>query len=225
MRRPSSRSGRGRAVGAIAAAALCAGAFASSAAAQAIGVAPKCVVNANPAVGSPMGVAGSGFTAGDMIELTANGAFGTTTAGATGGFATAIKAPILSTPFPAASKFTLAAQDETNGTTKATTTFWVANLAFKTSPSAAKPSKKVHFSFSGFKSGATIYGHYVHGKTAATQRFGKATGICGLLKAKAQLFPGGNPKFNRYKVQIDDSRRYRAKSLPRIDSSLTIERF
>jgi len=45
------------------------------------------------------------------------------------------------------------------------------------------------------------------------------------LTAKSQLFPGGDPRADKYKVQIDDSRHYRAKSLPRIDSSLAIERF
>jgi hypothetical protein len=210
----------------IAAVVLSGAALAAPASAQVIAIAPKCVVNAKPAVGSPMAVAGSGFTPGDMIELSGGGADGTTTAGTAGEFDTLIQAPILSTPFAAAQKFTLTAQDETTGTGSASTTFWVANLAFDTKPSFAKPSKKVTFKFSGLRSGAMIYGHYLAGKkVVATHAFGRAKGVCGQLTAKSQLFPGGNPRADKYKVQIDDSRHYRAKSLPRIDSSLAIERF
>jgi hypothetical protein len=120
----------------------------------------------------------------------------------------------------------MTAQDETTGAGSASTTFSVANLAFSTNPDVANPSKVVHFSFSGFKTGASVYAHYLRGrKVVATQRFGRASGICGLLKAKAHLFPLRNPASGTYKVQIDDSRRYRAKALPRVDSTLSITRF
>jgi hypothetical protein len=200
------------ALGASAAAASLAAVAASVSAAgaatgPAIAVAPKCVVNAKPASGSPLAVAGSGFTPGDSIDLSAGDANQTATANSSG-------------------KFTMTAQDETTGTGSASTSFWVANLAFSTTPSVANPSKIVQFSFSGFKSGKAVYAHYLRGKkVVATQKFGRATGICGLLKAKARLFPLHNPPSGTYKVQIDDSSSYRAKSLPRVVSSLRIERF
>jgi hypothetical protein len=82
----------------------------------------------------------------------------------------------------------------------------------------------VHFSFSGFKPGKVVYGHYLRGhELVATHRFGRATGICGLLNVKARLFPLRNPAPGRYKVQMDDSRRYRAKALPRVTSVVTIK--
>jgi hypothetical protein len=199
-------------------------ALAAPATAQVISVNAACFVNAKPAVGAPVTVSGSGFTPGDTVELDATGVFGTTTVGATGTFTTTVTGPILTTPFPASSRFTLTARDETNGTTTASTSFEVANLAFQTHPAVAKPSKTVHFSFSGFRSGALIYGHYVHGKKVLTTRFGRAKGACGLLKSKARLFPG-KPRFSKYKVQFDNSRRYHATALPRIVSGLTIEHF
>jgi hypothetical protein len=199
---------------------------AGAAGTPAIAVAPKCVVNARPTQGSIMATAGSGFTPGDSIELSAGDASTSATVGTDGTFTTPMHAPTLASSGAGAKKFTLAARDETSGTGSASTTFWVANLAFSTKPAVAKPSKSVRFSFSGFKPGAVIYGHYLRGrKVVVTHRFGRATGVCGLLDAKAQLFPLRNPPAGRYKVQIDDSHRYRANSLPRVNSSIRIERF
>lgn len=197
---------------------------AGAASEPAVAVAPKCVVNARPSAGSLMGTAGSGFTPGDSIELSAGDATGTATVGADGTFSAPMHAPTLATSGAGAEEFTLSAHDQADGAAAAIT-FWVANLAFTTKPAVAKPSKVVHFSFSGFKPGKLIYGHYLRGhKVVATHRFGRAKGICGLLDSEAQLFPVHNPRPGRYKVQIDDSRRYRAKALPRVDSSLTIAR-
>jgi hypothetical protein len=214
-------------VGATSIVAVQAGVTAAGAAGTpAIAVAPKCVINPHPAEGSLMRVAGSGFTAGDSIGLTAGDASGMATASSTGTFDVLIKGPTLDTIGPGAQRFTMTAQDETTGAGSASITFSVANLAFSTTPDVAKPSKVVHFSFSGFKPGASVYAHYLRGrKVVATQRFGRATGVCGLLKAKARLFPLRNPASGTYKVQIDDSRRYRAKALPRVDSTLSITRF
>jgi hypothetical protein len=200
------------------------GALAAPAAAQVIAVNGVCFVNANPSVGAPITVSGSGFPPGDTVELDSTHVSGTTTVGTAGTFTSTVKGPTLSTAFPASARFTLIARDETNRTTTASTSFLVANLAFQTQPAAAKPSNRVHFSFSGFRPGALVYGHYVHAKKVVTTRFGRATGACGLLKSKARLFPG-RPRFSKYKVQFDDSRRYHAKALPRIVSGLTIEHF
>jgi hypothetical protein len=200
------------------------GALAAPAAAQTIDVNAACFVNAKPSVGAPVTVSGSGFPPGDTVELESTGVFGTTTVGTAGTFTSTVKGPILSTPSPASRRFKLTARDQTNGTTTASTSFMVANLAFQTSPAVAKPSDMVHFSFSGFRPGALVYGHYVHAKSVVTARFGRAKGACGLLKSKARLFPG-RPRFSKYTVQFDDSRRYRSQALPRIVSGLTIERF
>ncbi len=173
-----------------------------------------------------MAVAGSGFTPGDSIDLSAGDTSANTTANSAGQFTVVISAPTLATVGAGAKKFTITARDDTTGSGSASTTFWVANLAFSTNPSVANPSKVVHFSFSGFKPGKLVYAHYLRGKkVVATQKFGRAKGSCGLLKSKARLFPLQNPPSGTYKVQIDDSRSYRAKSLPRVDSSLQIERF
>lgn len=195
---------------------------AAQASAATIAVQQACVVNADPASGAPMTVVGAGFTAGDTIGLqtTAGAAFSTVMAGPTGTFTTVMKGPVLATPNPATAVFTLHAMDETDGTTTASTTLRAANLAVATNPPEARPSKKVTWTFSGFTSGAEIYGHYLHGKkVAATAKFGRATGPCGTLKTKAVFYPG-TAKYDVYKLQIDDVRRYLANALPRLIATL-----
>jgi len=203
------------------------GVIAAQASAQSIRIPTACVVNTSSGVGS-VPVIGTGFTPNDDIELTTtNGtAFGTVTAGTTGAFETTIPAPLLSSSGPAEAAFTMTAQDEdTPLATPPSATFNVANLAVLTRPSEAKPGKKVTFTFSGFVSGAQIYGHYLHGKkVTASTRFGKAAGACGTLKTKAKLYPG-KQKYDSYNVQFDDSRKYSPASVPRVLYMLTVFRF
>lgn len=173
-----------------------------------------------------MTVVGSGFVAGDTVDLESSpaGAFGTATVGPAGTFATSFQGPILSTFRPAAEAFTLTATDEDNGATAATT-FMAANLAVATNPATAKPSKKVTCSFSGFRPGAQVYAHYLHrNNVTATAKFGRAKGACGLLKSRARFYPG-RQRFDTYKVQFDDSRRYSPHASPRFVTQLQLFRF
>lgn len=207
----------------VCAGAVSAGAGAAQASAASIAVGQACVVNANANSGSPMAVTGSGFTPGDMIDLQSNagGAFGTAMADANGNISTTITGPALSTMGPGMSTFTLTATDEDNALpTTPTTTFDVANLAVSTSPMEAKPGKKVTWSLSGFTGGTEIYAHYLHGKkVVATTFFGRATGPCGVLKAKKVLFPG-KARYDSYKVQFDGKRQYSAATRPAVVATL-----
>lgn len=217
---------RGAGVAATAALLTCGLATSAPALAQTVvSVGQPCYVNANPMKGAPIQVSGSGFTPGDQLELAATDVFGTATVGSSGAFTTTVRGPILSTPFPAQRRFTLKTRDETNGVAAATTTFRVANLAFRTKPGLALPGAIVRYSFSGFRAGHAIYGHFVHGRKVITDRFGRAQGPCGLLTTRTKLFPGGDPRFTRYNVQFDDSRRYHTQSTPRIDTSISIRRY
>jgi hypothetical protein len=198
----------------------------SAQSAQTISVAPGCYVNDNPMTGTPIVVAGSGWTAGDDVEITGAGVDGSATVGPQGTFSQTITGPILLTENPAEQRFTLRASDETTGTGSATTTINVANLAVATRPAEAPFTKKVSFSFSGFREGRPIYAHYLHnGKVVATQRFGTAAGPCGMLKARRLQYPGGHPRRDSYVVQFDDSKRYSQASTPRIVRTLQIYRF
>lgn len=223
---PSVARSRGRGLSTLALGITVALGFLVVAAAQAsaatIAVLQPCVVNANPAVGALMTVTGAGFAPGDSISLssTTGGASGSATAGPAGTFAINMAGPILPTINPAAATFALQATDETDGVTTATTSFAAANLAVTTNPAEAKPTKKVTWSFSGFTGGAEIYAHYLHGKkVVATTKFGRAIGPCGVLKKKAVFYPG-HAKYEVYRVQVDDVRRYLAHSLPRLVATL-----
>ncbi|HWF50448.1 MAG TPA: hypothetical protein VG294_07385 [Solirubrobacteraceae bacterium] len=199
----------------------CSGLAAAHASAATLAVGQACVVNPNPSVGSPMTVTGAGFTPGGPVSIASNhgGAFSTATADAAGGFAITMGGPILATINPAAAAFVLTATDETSGGT-ATTSFAAANLAVRTNPAQGKPNKRVTWSFSGFIGGADIYAHYLHGKkVTATVKFGRAQGPCGVLKKRAVFYPG-KAKYDLYKVQFDDSRKYLATALPRLVATL-----
>jgi hypothetical protein len=184
-----------------------------------------CFVNARPKIGAPIAVTGSGFAPGDTVMVATTGASASVTVAAGGTFSVTIAAPTLSTAGPGSAQFTLTARDLTNGSAMAAAVFSVANLAFRTVPASATPATRVRFTFSGFKPDAPIYGHYVlGGKVAATVRFGRSSGSCGLLTTRARLFPAGHPRYGSYKVQFDDSLRYRVNAVPRIVSGLTIRR-
>jgi hypothetical protein len=203
-------------------------AFPAVAAAQAsaatIAVPAACVVVDPHAVkGSPMIVQGAGFTPGDLIELTTNtgSGLGTATADVSGQFTATITAPLLPSSGPREASYVLTALDQTDDVTTAATTFVAANLAVAAKPAKAKPGKKVTFTFSGFTSGAKIYGHYLHRKKlVTTERMGTASGPCGLLKTRATLFPK-RARFQNYNIQYDDSARYSKTAVPRLIATLT----
>ena len=148
--------------------------------------------------------------------------FGTATAGPAGSFSIVMPAPILGTLKPGEAAVPLSAEDETSDDTTAATTFTVANLAVSRNPVTGEPSEKATWKFSGFTSGAEIYAHYLHGtKVTGTAKFGRASGPCGLLRKRAQFYPG-KAKYDTYMVQIDDSPRFSPSSFPRVDTQLRI---
>lgn len=199
---------------------LAPGAVATAASAATLGVNKACYVISGKTAPS-MAVLGSGFTPGDTISITSNAAFNGTnvTANANGFIGLVTGAPLPFFTRPGEKTATLTAQDFSNGTT-ATTTVTVAPLAVATQPSRAAFTKLVTFYFSGFKPGRFIYAHYLRKHQVARARFGRAKGACGLLKARARLYPGGHPHYKTYKVQIDDSKRYSTHASPRIVTRL-----
>jgi hypothetical protein len=188
-------------------------AFAAPAGAQTISAASACYVNVNPMIGAPVTLNGSGWTAGDDVEIKGGGVDASATVGADGTFTQVVAAPLLLTSGPAQQRVVLNAYDRTTGLATATTSIRSANLALSVRPMLATPDATVHFSFSGFLPDRPIYAHYLHGRrVVAEQAFGTTMGACGLLADKAPVFPGGVAKFSRYTVQFDDSRRYRLES-------------
>jgi hypothetical protein len=207
---------------------LAPGVYAAQASAASVTVPAACVVVDPAAVkGSPMVVSGTGFAPGDTIELTTDkgAGFGNTTADASGNISTTMAAPELSKSTPGKATFVLTAADQTDGVTTAQTSFVAANLAADANPAKAKLGKKVTFTFSGFTGGAEIYGHYLHrNKLVISEKMGRSSGPCGLLKTRAALFPK-RARYQSYKIQYDDSRRYSKTSIPRLIATLSTVSF
>jgi hypothetical protein len=205
-------------------------AAADGAAPPAISVSRSCYVNA--ATPAPITVTGTGWTPNDNLQVaTAKGdLYGTAVVGADGTFTVTLAGTAISAIGPGQQSETLTATDEGGVTAPATgqtasTTFQIANLAFTTAPHEARFTRRVTFTFSGFIPGREIYAHYVHrGKVVASQRFGRARGVCGTLKTKALQYPGGHPRFDSYTVQFDDARRYARRTTPRNHTQLSIIR-
>jgi hypothetical protein len=172
-----------------------------------------------------MTIAGADFTPGDTVDLESSEVFQTAVVGPTGAFVVQAPVPVLGFIDPGEKAFTLTATSETTGTALASAGFLVANFAVSTRPAHARPTKKVHFTFSGFAPGRPVYGHFLlHGKLRVTRRYGRATGPCGTLKARAPLYPGRHPRFGVYRVQFDGSRRYSKRSTPRLVTVLDVFR-
>lgn len=206
---------------------LASAALAAQASAATIAPTQACYVNANPASGAPMTIAGAGFGPGDPITISGGTVFATATAGPDGTFAATTEAPILPTINPATQATTVTATDENTDAT-ATTTVLSANLAVSANPSPVRhPDRtKVKFTFSGFTPGKHIFAYYLRGKkVVARAKFGTATGPCGTFQQKALMYPGGHPRFDQYKVIFESSKHFSKNAVPRVKATLSTFRF
>ncbi len=175
--------------------------------------------------GAMITVGGQGYTPGDTIDLQGDGIFTSVGVAANGEFVTQVPVPTLPFIAPGVKGNAITASSESSGASLATALFDVANFAVQSKPNSGPPSKTVHYRFSGFIGGKPIYGHYIlHHRVRVTHRYGMAKGPCGILKAKAKLYPGRHPAYGDYKIQFDQSKRYRKKNVPRLDVKFTIFR-
>jgi hypothetical protein len=201
-------------------------ALAGTASAATIAVNQSCYVDtvaSGGTVGAPMTVVGSGFTPGDMVSITSSdGSVSTEVAADSNGriiAQTSAPSPFFSRP--EAKTQTLTATDYTaTGQITATTLVRDTELAVATAPPHAAPKRKVTWYFSGFLPGHLIFGHYLrHGRAVARARFGRAVGLCGLLRTRARFYPG-HQRYHHYGLQFDDARHYSPHSTPRIVTAL-----
>ncbi|MGP0051446.1 MAG: hypothetical protein ACLPZR_21715, partial [Solirubrobacteraceae bacterium] len=148
----------------------------------------------------------------------------TTIAGATGSFSVTTNAPRLPTADPGTVTTKL---EVTDTTTSATATIAVtsANLAVATTPTTVKDigTDKVTYTFSGFTPGREVHAYYrVRGTVVAMTRFGRAARPCGTLRARALLYPGGDPGRDTYDVTFESTSRFSKTSEPQVDATLNI---
>jgi len=207
----------------LAALTLGSGALAADASAATLAPAKPCFVNrTKPA---RVTILGAGFHAGDNVEIGGHGFLADAVAGPSGTFLATGDAPVLGTTGPASESFTLTTTDLTTPSITATATIKVANLAVLPTPLGVRNvhEDKVTFSFSGFTPGKRIYGYWLGKKSVAKTTFAKAKGVCGVLKQKALLYPGGHPTADKYTVAFEQTAHYSKRANPMFSGVLSIE--
>jgi hypothetical protein len=209
--------------GTVCALALALGAAVASAEASAatLSIPSPCVIYNQANVTNGVPISGAGFTPGDTVfyNSTPGDADGSATVAADGTFSGDFTPSSLDTfSAPAVSTYTMTATDDDG--IAASTTFMEAPFAVATKPATAKPKQKVTFTFTGFIEGQPIYIHFLHkNKVVTTVEYGVAQGPCGTLTTRKTLYPK-HTKFTKYKIQIDDSKKYSAKTSPNLKGSL-----
>ncbi len=176
-------------------------------------------------------ITGSGYMPSDSVSVTDNtGEVDVmTTANAAGDIAIAVKAPVPDLLKPGEKADTITATDSTASgteivgtTTTELTTVAVANDGTKQRPGLGAFTEKTKWSFSGFPTGRTIWGHYTYdGKPTARQSFGKAQGPCGLLTVRKRLYPA-TPHHKTYRLQVDAKQKYSKKTEPALHIKLAL---
>lgn len=199
-------------------------------AAPTITMSRSCYVQDTIAKGVTIQLSGSGFTPGELLfaQIPAPGgllSFVETTVSAQGTIAAQLPNVIPTGIEPTVEHERMQIKGVLSGAILAEAPFDLTNLGVAMHPAAARPNAKVTFEFAGFTPGRPIFGHYLHrGHVALTHRFGRAGGPCGTLKTRARFFPGRS-RFSSYRVQFDDSKRFRGNAAPKVATGLTIIRF
>jgi hypothetical protein len=184
--------------------------FPAAAGAASLSLDRPCYTNPVPSHAT-LNVAGAGFTPGDTVDVTGQQLFASARVGSGGAFTAQLTAPTLPTVSPLAppTPMTLTATSESNPAIKSAASFLLTNLAFATTPGQGPASGRTNWQFSGFPTGATIYGHFLYkGRVRGTHRFGRAQGPCGMLSVKARRLPVPQVSFGAWQVQLDTRPRY-----------------
>jgi len=171
---------------------------------------------------------GSGFSPNAQLTLTSSAGgepFPSAVTDAAGAFTTRLTAPAPKTLGARASdvtQTTLTAVDPLNGTLNTATPFQLANFAVDRGRTHDPRAVRTWY-FSGFPTGSTIYGHFRRaGKTQANYRFGKATGACGLLHARARGIPVAHLKTGTWTIQVDTAKTYKRHRIPSLELTLRL---
>jgi hypothetical protein len=173
---------------------------------------------------TPMTVRGSGYSPNARISVSGDQLFADARTDGDGAFSTTLKAPIFPTVAPGSRRYTVSAAEQDDAGATASVTFRVANFAFATTSGYKSPKTRRRWTFSGFRPGRTIYGHFrYHGKTRGTYRFGVANSPCGELTRMAAGIPvGGRIPAGKWIVQVDHNRRYSALTKPALRATTTV---
>jgi hypothetical protein len=179
------------------------------------------------AAGQPVALSGTGFTAGAPVTL-GGATSATVTADLAGVFATSFAAPRASSgPRPRAVAVT--ASDGANPLNAAPPArFGVVRAGLDGNYARAlngPPAQRTTWRFAGFTPGRAVYAHLRSGsRLRGTHRFGVARGDCGTLVVRARRVPFDGVVPGRWRLQIDQRRRWSPRTAPRRVITVAVRR-
>ncbi|HLI61029.1 MAG TPA: hypothetical protein VKV21_15310 [Solirubrobacteraceae bacterium] len=181
----------------------------------------------------PIVVTGSGFPAGDTVDISdSTGTFIThAPVGPNGTFTATGAAPYAFLLKPGERRDTITATDfsldgnEYVGSATTHLTDMLVTAQSRRGRGLSALRMKTRWAFSGFPEGREIWGHYLYrNKVVVRQEFGRAKGPCGLLSARKPMYPA-RPHHRLYGIQIDARKRYSKHTAPRFVSKIGLRVF
>ena len=168
----------------------------------------------------------TGFTPNVDVVVEGDQVFASGVTDAAGGLVLPFSAPLRETSQPGSERIVLTATELTGPAPQppVRAAFRVTTLSFA-SKGSRSPTAIRTWTFSGFRPGKPIYGHFRYkGRTRANHRFGVATAPCGELRRRAPAFPvrGGRVPVGTWRVQVDQRRFYAAGTVPRLATNTTV---
>jgi hypothetical protein len=182
--------------------ALAALALTAPASAATLGTDARCYLS-----GGAVGVAGQGFAPGAPVTVQRGAQSVPVTADPSGAFVAEIGAPLLDPARAVVGRFAVTASD---GAASARRRLRVTTFQATTKPLATRPGQVVTWRVAGFRPGARVWAHYVHGGRQVRQAlFGRMPRRCGVLRKRIRQLPIANPASGRWRIQLDMRKRYR----------------
>jgi hypothetical protein len=158
-------------------------------------------------------LAGNGFTAGSLVDVSFNGKLDRTIQADAAGN---LPPQILQSPYQAKGqgKFTLTAAERGNPANTVALPSRTTALSLKLPKDPVSPSKRIRFRGSGFTEQKAVWAHYLHkGKVRKSVRLvRRIKNSCGTFSVKRKQIPIKLKKLERmtgrWRIQVDQQRKY-----------------
>jgi len=154
-------------------------------------------------------LAGSGFTAGALVDVSLDGKVERTIQADPAGN---LPPQVLQSPYQAREQgtFALTAAEQGNPANAVTLPSRTTALELNLRPKRAKPSRRIRFSGSGFTAQSAVWAHYLYkGKLRKTVRLVRQIdNPCGTFSVRRRQIPVKRPKLGRWRLQVDQQRSY-----------------
>jgi len=174
----------------------------------------------------PLDLAGSGFTAGALVDVSVDGTLDRTIQADGAGN---LPSQVLESPYQARGQgeFTLTAAERDNPANTVAVPGRKTALELELRPEKARPSRRIRFSGSGFTAQSAVWAHYLYkGKVRKTVRLVKRIdNPCGTFSVRRRQIPVKRPALGRWRLQVDQQRRYsRAPAGVNVRADIDVER-